>query len=89
MCAVELNEVDVEASSSGIERPLPEPAIGVERTPPGVEGPSVPPLVPNGVAEALPAGSVVLRTPKLPVPPSDELVAQHRLTRLPYAAWCH
>eukprot|EP00972_Heterocapsa_arctica_P087895 12961756-Heterocapsa_arctica.AAC.1 len=30
MCAVDLSEVDMEASSSGIERFLPEPAIGVE-----------------------------------------------------------
>eukprot|EP00972_Heterocapsa_arctica_P055157 8135856-Heterocapsa_arctica.AAC.1 len=61
MNAVEPDEVDMEASSSGIEWPLPEPAIGVERTPPGVERPSVAPpeQMLDSTAEALPAGSVV------------------------------
>eukprot|EP00972_Heterocapsa_arctica_P028122 4137450-Heterocapsa_arctica.AAC.1 len=45
--------------------------------------------MPDGTAEALPPGTVAPRTPKLPEPPSDELVAEHRLTHLPYEAWCH
>eukprot|EP00972_Heterocapsa_arctica_P060142 8871585-Heterocapsa_arctica.AAC.1 len=84
MKAVEPDEVGMEASSSGIEWSLPEPADGVQRTPPGVEWPSgtPPEQMLDRTAEALPAGSVVPRTPKLPEPPSDELVAEHRLTHL-------
>eukprot|EP00972_Heterocapsa_arctica_P007080 1034115-Heterocapsa_arctica.AAC.1 len=70
MNAVEPDVVDMEASSSGIERPLPELADGVERTPPGVERPSATPpeQMPDGTAEALPPGSVAPRMPKLPEP---------------------